>query len=474
MQSTSITEIHRLFHLQSQHENLMRLRKTTASERLQKIRRIKKALLLPDNIKKMTDALHADLRKSAAESEANELAPVLMAIRHLEDNLRKWMAPRKVGSPLALSGLSSHVRYESKGCVLVIAPWNYPFQLVLMPLLHALAAGNAVIVKPSEFVPATSKFLFELLKGLFDEREVAFVFGDAEVAKEVLNMPFHHIFFTGSPQVGKLVMQAASRHLTSVTLELGGKSPVFVHDSYDIAIAARKIAWAKTMNCGQTCIAPDYVLIPEGSTEHFVQAYERAIKDFYNPQGKGIDKSVDYSRLIHRKHFQRLKSLLETDIQAGAKVLSGGNMNENDLFIEPILVSNLQSSMGLMREEIFGPILPICTYRNITEAIAQVNELERPLSLYIFSNNNKITEQILVNTTSGGVAINELMVTSVNPALPFGGVNHSGMGRSNGQAGFVSFSNEKGIVRRRWGTFSPIFPPYKSWLVRMLRKISSW
>ncbi|MFZ9943017.1 MAG: aldehyde dehydrogenase family protein, partial [Bacteroidia bacterium] len=311
-------------------------------------------------------------------------------------------------------------------------------------------------------------------KGLFDEREVAFVFGDAEVAKEVLSMPFHHIFFTGSPQVGKSVMQAASRHLTSVTLELGGKSPVFVHDSFDIATAARKIAWAKTMNCGQTCIAPDYVLIPEGSTELFVQAYERAIKDFYNPQGKGIDKSVDYSRLIHRKHFQRLKSLLETDIQAGAKVLSGGNMNENDLFIEPILVSNMQSSMGLMREEIFGPILPICTYRNITAAIAQVNELERPLSLYIFSNNHKITEQILVNTTSGGVAINELMVTSVNPALPFGGVNHSGMGRSNGQSGFVSFSNEKGIVRRRWGTFSPIFPPYKPWLVRMLRKISSW
>ncbi|MFN9596315.1 MAG: aldehyde dehydrogenase family protein [Bacteroidota bacterium] len=474
IQRTPSEDIKRIFQLQSAHANLMRLRATTASERLRKVRAVKSYLLCKENIEMLCKALHADLRKSHSETEANELAPVLLVIKHIEDNLRKWVSDRKVETPLAMSGLSSHVRYESKGAVLVIAPWNYPFQLVLVPFLHAMVAGNAVMVKPSEYVPATSAFLESMFKELFDESEVAFAFGEADVAQEVLSLPFHHIFFTGSPSVGKLVMQAAAQNLTSVTLELGGKSPVIVHDSYDIRTAAKKIAWAKTMNCGQTCIAPDYVLLPEGSEKHFADAFAKAVAEFYNPDGKGVSSSSDYSRIINRKNLLRLKNLMEQDLEVGAHLLYGGAMDEDDLFIEPTLLGNMKPYMGLMQQEIFGPILPVCTYKRIDDALHTINSMERPLALYILSNDRKATRHVLSNTTSGGVGINELMVTSVNPALPFGGVNHSGIGRSNGLAGFISFSNERGVVRRSWGTFAPIYPPYKPWLISLLRKLTGF
>jgi aldehyde dehydrogenase (NAD+) len=474
MQSTTISEINRLFELQSKQENLLKLRSTSCAERLEKIRKVKRYLLKKEHINQLTGALHSDLRKPAAESEANEWSPVMLAITHMEDNLRKWMRNRSVDSPVVMSGLSSSIRYESKGAVLILAPWNYPFQIVLIPLLHAIAAGNAAIVKPSEFAPATSKYLHEMISGMFPEEEVAFVFGEADTANALLELPFHHIFFTGSPSIGKRVMAAASKHLTSVTLELGGKSPVIIYDSFSIRSAARKIAWAKTMNCGQTCIAPDYVLLPKGTRDEFVRCFQESIQWFFNRDGKGVAASADYPRIINNKHHSRIKSLVDQSIEQGAQLLCGGQMDASDNFIEPIILGNVSPQMLVMREEIFGPVLPLMEYDSLDNALAQVNSLQRPLALYIFSHNSSVTRKILQNTTSGGVGINELMVTSVNPALPFGGVNHSGMGRSNGEAGFIAFSNERGIVVRRWGNFSLLYPPYKSWVISWMKRLVRW
>ncbi|MFM7078487.1 MAG: aldehyde dehydrogenase family protein [Bacteroidota bacterium] len=474
MPTTNTNDINRIFKLQSATDNLMRLRSTTAAERLAKVRKVKQFLLKQENIKRLTDALHSDLRKPAVESEANEWSPVMLSIVHIEENLRKWMREKPVDTPLAMSGLSSRIKYESKGAVLILAPWNYPFQIVLVPLLHAITAGNAAIVKPSEFAPATADFLHEMLSGMFPENEVAFVFGEAEAATALLELPFHHIFFTGSPAIGKKVMAAASKHLTSVTLELGGKSPVIVHDSYDMVTAARKIAWAKTMNCGQTCIAPDYVMLPKASRNAFVAAYQSAINEFFNSDGKGVAASMYYPRIINVRQFARIKSLIDQAVGAGAEVLCGGETDENDKFIAPTVLGNVNQEMNIMREEIFGPVLPVMEYDSIDDAINQVNALERPLAMYVLSKNSKVTNRILQHTTSGGVGINELMVTSVNPALPFGGVNHSGMGRANGEAGFIAFSNERGIVVRHWGTFSLLYPPYKNWVISWMKRLVRW
>jgi aldehyde dehydrogenase (NAD+) len=357
---------------------------------------------------------------------------------------------------------------------LIFAPWNYPFQIVLVPLLHAITAGNAAIVKPSEFAPATAAFLHEMLSEMFPENEVAFVFGESDAATALLELPFHHIFFTGSPAIGKKVMAAAAKHLTSVTLELGGKSPVIIHESYDIETAARKIAWAKTMNCGQTCIAPDYVMLPKASRNAFVMAYQSAINDFFNRDGKGIASSTYYARIINVRQFARIKSLVDQAVDAGAEILCGGEMDENDKFIAPTILGNVNHDMGIMRDEIFGPVLPVMEYESIDDAIKQVNTLERPLAMYVLSKNSKVTNRILQHTTSGGVGVNELMVTSVNPSLPFGGVNHSGIGRANGEAGFVAFSNERGVVLRSWGTFSLLFPPYRNWVINWMKRLVRW
>lgn len=474
MQPNSISEIHRLFKLQSATDNLMRLRNTSASERLAKVRQVKQYLLKKENIHRLTEALHADLRKSTAESEANEWSPVMLSIVHMEEHLRKWMREKPVDTPLAMSGLSSRIKYESKGAVLILAPWNYPFQIVLVPLLHAITAGNAAIVKPSEFAPATAAFLHEMLSGMFLENEVAFVFGEAEAATALLDLPFHHIFFTGSPAIGKKVMAAAAKHLTSVTLELGGKSPVIIHESYDIATAARKIAWAKTMNCGQTCIAPDYVMLPKASRNAFVTAYQSAINEFFNSDGKGVASSTYYPRIINDRQFDRIKSLIDQAVDSGAEILCGGEIDRNDKFITPTVLGNVNQEMNIMREEIFGPVLPVMEYDSVDDAIQQVNRLERPLAMYVLCNSQRVINKILLNTTSGGVGINELMVTSVNPSLPFGGVNHSGIGRANGEAGFIAFSNERGIVMRRWGTFSLLYPPYKNWVINLMKWLVRW
>ncbi len=467
-------EARRVFELQHAPDNLQRMKNTTAKERIERIRRIDRYLNDPTKKQLWMDALHADLRKSREEAIATELATIQVCMRHIYDELGDWMRDRPVSGPLAMLGMSSWVRHEPKGHVMVISPWNYPLQLAVNPLIHAIAAGNVVLLKPSEIAAATSGFLKTMMDELFDEREVAVVEGDVPTTTELLSLPFHHIFFTGSPKVGKIVMRAASEHLTSVTLELGGKSPVIVDETANVKDAAEKVAWGKCINAGQTCIAPDYALVVESKVEAFAAAFEKAVQQMYNRSGEGIAQSSDYCRIIDDRNYDRVKSLIDDAVQNGASLRVSGDMDASDRLIAPHLLLDVSPDMRIMDEEIFGPVLPVLPVENLDAAIEIIIQGEKPLALYIMSKSKKNIGDILRQTTSGGVGINEVMVTSINPNLPFGGVNHSGIGKSNGHYGFVEFSNERGVVKRKYLDFKMIYPPYKPALANLLGKLSRW
>jgi aldehyde dehydrogenase (NAD+) len=466
----STEEVQRIYTLQHADENLQRIKNTSASERIAKIKKLEKYILDSENQKNLAQALWIDLRKSESEMLSTEIAPVLTAMQHVKRNISSWMQDERVDSPLALAGIYSHIRYEAKGHVLIIAPWNYPFQLVLNPLIHAIAAGNVILIKPSEIASRTALFLEKMIKDIFPENEIALVQGDVPVTSELLKLNFHHIFFTGSPAVGKIVMKAAAEHLTSVTLELGGKSPVIVDDTVNIKKIATRIAWAKTVNNGQICIAPDYLLIHESKKEDFIRYFKETIQQFFNPESKGIQQSNDYGRIIDEKNFKRLERIVNESVSMGAKILLGGEMDENDKFISPILLDDVSYEMPVMQEELFGPILPIITFKDMAEVPKLINRLEKPLALYIASSKNRNIEYILQHTSAGGTVINDFLVTPVNPHLPFGGVNNSGIGKSNGRHGFIEFSNERGVMRRRWMNFRILYPPFNIKWIRILLK----
>jgi aldehyde dehydrogenase (NAD+) len=463
-------EVHRIYALQNTAENLQRLKNSSANERLDKVRKIEKFILSEDSQKKLADALWKDLRKSESEMLSTEIAPVLTAIQHVKSETKSWMRDKSVDAPLALAGIYSHIRYEPKGHVLIIAPWNYPFQLVLNPLIHAIVAGNAILIKPSEIASNTAFFIQEMISTLFDEKEIAVVQGDVPTTSELLKLPFNHIFFTGSPAVGKIVMRAAAEHLTSVTLELGGKSPVIVDDSVNVKKMAMRIAWAKTVNNGQICIAPDYLLIHESKKEEFIVGFKETIQKFFNPTAECIQNSPDYGRIIDEKNFLRLKRMVHDSVAQGAKILLGGEMIQDEKFIAPILMDNVTENMPIMQEEIFGPILPILTFKDLKEVPQFIQKFHKPLAMYICSSSSKNIEYLLQNTSAGGTVINDFLTTPVNPHLPFGGVNNSGIGKSNGFHGFVEFSNERGVMRRRWMNFRILYPPFKLSWVKLLLK----
>ena len=401
---------------------------------------------------------------------ATEILPILTILVHIKRQLKSWMRPQRVGAPMAMLGISSYIRYEPKGQVLLIAPWNYPFQLAINPLLHAIAAGNVCIVKPSEISAATSSFIKNMVEDLFNENEVAVIEGDVPVSQALLDKPFHHIFFTGSPAVGKIVMKAASKHLTSVTLELGGKSPCIIDETANVGVAAERIAWGKLLNNGQTCIAPDYVLVHESKKEAFLNAYQAWVEKSYNSDQKGIKASPYYTRIINEKNFHRVKSLIDDAVDKGAQLIGSGETDADDKFIAPCLLDQVTTEMTVMQEEIFGPVLPVVTYRDLSEVPAFIQQLPKPLALYIMSKSRKNQEYLLNNTTAGGTAINELMITTLNPELPFGGVNNSGIGKSNGKHSFVEFSNERGVLKRRFLDFKMLFPPYKTTIFEWMTK----
>lgn len=453
-------EVKRVFALQQ--ANRQKLKNTTAQERIQKLKQLKGFIL--GRREGLQEALHRDFRKPAADADLTEIFPVLSAISHITRSLKKWMKPHRVSTPLNMAFTSGKTIYEPKGCALIIAPWNYPFQLTFDPLVYAIAAGCPVILKPSEMTPHTSTFMKQMISDFFDESEVALFEGDAQVAQALLKQPFDHIFFTGSPMLGKIIMKAASEHLTSVTLELGGKSPAIVDENVNLQDAAEKIIWGKFINCGQTCIAPDYVLAHKKVKKELIVEMKKALQKLYAGENQDLsfDKSPDYARIVNQRHFTRVKNLLDDALEKGAKIEEGGKSIAEENYLAPTLLSNISEEMLVSEEEIFGPILPVIAVKDLQEAVDYVAQKPKPLALYVFSNNKSQQDFVIENSTAGGTSVNDTLVHIANPELPFGGVNNSGIGKTHGHYGFLAFSNERAVLKQRvgWTIFKTLYPPY--------------
>ncbi|HYC60979.1 MAG TPA: aldehyde dehydrogenase family protein [Thermoanaerobaculia bacterium] len=453
--SPALSEIERIYELQQR--NRAAVAATTAAQRIEKLRRFERLML--ERRDEIRAAMWDDYRKPAAEVDLSEIYPVVSEARHAVRHLRRWMKPKRVSTRLALLGSRSSIVYEPKGVVLIIAPWNFPFNLTLGPLVSAIAAGNCVMVKPSEMTAASTACIRRIVEESFDENEVAVIEGDAPVAEELLRRKFDHIFFTGSPAVGKIVMKAAAEHLTSVTLELGGKSPAIVDATANVGEAAKKIAWGKFFNSGQVCIAPDYALVHESVSDEFLDKLRVAV-DAMGDASRGV--------LVNERHAGRVKRLIDQAIAQGAHVALGGSVDGRA--IQATVLTDVSPDAAVMREEIFGPVLPVLTYRKLEDAFAVIEDREHPLVLYIFSRDRKVARDILRRTRAGGTAINHTMIHFYELDLPFGGVGHSGVGRSHGFAGFEAFSNPRGVLDQRlpFSAIELLFPPYKGKLKEFL------
>ncbi|GHF76823.1 aldehyde dehydrogenase family protein [Deinococcus ficus] len=445
-----------------------RAAQTTAAQRQVILRRLYDALRA--HRVPLAQALAADLGKSRAEAEITEIHPVLEELQHMIRRLPRWMAPRRVASTLALTGSTSEIRAQARGVTLILSPWNYPVNLALAPLAASLAAGNTVILKPSEKAPNVARALRALLESAFEPHLVAVVEGDAAVAQALTALPFDHIFFTGSTAVGCRVMEAAARNLTSVTLELGGKSPAIVHGSADMALTAERLAWGKLLNAGQTCVAPDYVLIPGAWRDELVVRLDRVIARRFG-DGAWLRAGPDYGRLVDAASVERLRALTEGSVAQGARVALGGEFDPAGRFVSPTVVVDVTPDMPLMQEELFGPVLPVLTYRTLDEALDLVRRLDAPLALYLFAQDPCVTERVKRETTSGGMVVNGTVLHLTNPHLPFGGVGPSGMGAYHGHHGFRTFSHERAVLHE--GKFSAAgftYPPYG----RPLPRLAAW
>ncbi|MCF6179208.1 MAG: aldehyde dehydrogenase [Geopsychrobacter sp.] len=410
-------------------------------------------------------ALHQDLKKPACEAYATEVGMVRAELSHALKKLGTWARPRRVRTPLAQFPASSYLYQDPYGVALIVAPWNYPFNLALAPLIGAVAAGNCVVLKPSELASATSTLLARLLGEAFPEHYLAVIEGGIEVNQALLEESFDKIFFTGSVGVGRLVMAAAARNLTPVTLELGGKSPCIVERDANLDLAARRIVWGKFLNAGQTCVAPDYILVHEEIKDDLVRRMVQQIAQFY---GADPAQSPDYPRIVNRRHFDRLQALLQK-----GQIVTGGTAVREDLYLAPTLIEAVDWQDPLMQEEIFGPILPVISFATLDEALQIVEGQPRPLALYLFSNNRKVQRRIMAEVSFGGGCINDTILHLANPNLPFGGVGTSGMGSYHGQASFTAFSHQKSVLKKALWLDIPLrYAPYAGklkWLKLFLR-----
>ena len=460
--------IQEIFNLQKTYS--FHLRTTGACERKDKLRKLKS--VVESNEPAIFEALEKDLGKSEFEAALSELYIVYSEIDFALKHLESWMKPKKVGAPLSNLLSKNRIYYEPKGVCLIMAPWNYPFQLLISPLISAIAAGNCVMLKPSEVSTHTSAMVTKIINENFETREIACLEGDESVAQELLSLPFDHIFFTGSTQVGKLVMAAAAKNLSSVTLELGGKSPVIIDGEVNLEKAVEKIIWGKFINAGQTCIAPDYVLIRAEQQERFLELSRIALRKMYYRDGSLDEHS--YGKIISGRHFSRLTGMINEAVKEGSEIAFGGGSEEEQRLIEPTLVANVSSGSCLMQEEIFGPVLPVITYRTLDEAIRLMNDRPKPLALYIFSGDDRSVDQIIRQTPAGGTTVNDIAIHFANSALPFGGTGASGMGSSHGIFGFKAFSHERGVTFQSAIDFNRFaYPPYseKKGLMKWLKKV---
>lgn len=467
MKIANAEELKALFDAQG--ERRWQVASTGPAVRKAKLRQLREAIA--ERQEELYAALRKDFRKSEAEGWLTEVYTSAAEINHTIRHLGSWMKDRRVAGDITLPFSASCLRHEPKGRVLIMAPWNYPFQLLIAPLASAIAAGNVVVAKPSNKTPATSAFIASLIEGVFPREEIAVVEGaGSAIGDALLELPFDHVFFTGSPRIGARVAEAAARVHAGVTLELGGKSPAILLSGTDVQDAAAKLAWGKCLNAGQTCIAPDYLFCPRGSETAFAAAAKRAVEKFYGKDEEARRASPDFPRIVDTAACERLRKLSEDAVERGAKLEFGGVFDAEERYAAPTLLTGVSADMAIMAEEIFGPILPVLSYDSIDEVIAFVNARPKPLALYVFSADKRAADAVLDRTTSGSACVNNLIVQITNPNVPFGGVGMSGTGNYHGRYGFRAFSHERNVLRHGPLNLASFFyPPYRGALQKLMR-----
>ena len=442
------------------------LRNSDFKQRIVKIKKIKNWIYL--NEAKIRSALSKDLSRPELETNITEILTTVDMANDIIKNLKKWMAPKSIPSSLSVITSKSSIEYYPKGTVLIISPWNFPFQLCIAPLLYSIAAGNTAIIKPSEMTPATSNLVYEMVNELFEEKEVCVIEGAVEESQQLLELPFNHIFFTGSTLIGKKVVQASSKYLSSFTLELGGKSPVIIDKGFDSKKVINRLITTKFMNMGQTCIAPDYLVVHDDDYDNFLNQLINTLNVTYGKNFNDQLNSKSLGRIVNDKHLNRLVDLLEN---YKSKILYGGDYSKDDLFVAPTIIDASLNEKEPLEQEIFGPIIPIVRYSSEQELEKIISNINTPLALYIFSSNKKFISKIKNNTSSGGLCINDMAAHFLNFNLPFGGVMSSGSGRYHGFSGFKEFSNQRSILHQsRINLLSIIGPPYTD----KINKLVEW
>lgn len=437
------SELQRVFDLQR--ANQWNVKRTCAALRREKLERLKATVVA--RAQDIVDAVRRDTRKPEAEVQHVEVQNLIGNIQRNIDNVERWMEPIDVAPSLNPADRAQIVM-EARGVCLILGPWNFPLGLTFGPLAAAIAAGNCCIVKLTDLCPATAKVAGEIIRDTFEENEVALFEGDVSVATALLDLPFNHIFFTGSTRVGRLVMAAAARHLSSVTLELGGKSPVIVDSDANIELVAQHLAAAKQLNAGQACICPDYVFVPTGKIGLLIEKFGEAVASRTDTESKQIPKE-NIAQIVNQQNFDRVKSLVDDATAKGATIAYGGNLDATDFTIYPTMLVGVTPDMTILQDEIFAPVLPVVTYENLDDVIRHIADRDKPLALYIFSGNEANIEKILQGTSSGGVTVNGFFSHYLENNLPFGGVNQSGLGSYHGQFGFKAFSHERAIYTHR-------------------------
>jgi len=446
---------------------------TAARTRIGKLRSMSRWILA--HRQDIRDALMADFRKPEAETDISDIKPVLAEIDHAAEHLHNWMRDKPVPSGLLMLGTSGHVSHEPKGVALILAPWNFPFMLTMGPLVSAIAAGCCAVIKPSEMTPHTAALMGKMIAELFRPEEIALVQGDYTVAESLLTLPFDHIFFTGSPEVGKKVMAAAAVNLTSVTLELGGMNPVIVDETADLRDAADKLIWGKFINCGQSCMSTNVIWAHRSIQEALIDALKVAFGRLYGDIEKA-QTNPDLARPVNDRHFARLRALLEGSLSAGAKVVLGGGSDASERYLAPTILRDVPLHAPVMQEEIFGPILPIVAYDTVEDVIAHINANPKPLAINIFTQKDRNADYIIARTSAGTTCINDTTLQFIHPNLPFGGVNTSGIGKAHGHYGFMAFTNERAVVKQRTGITSAklLYPPYKQVVQQTIDLVTKW
>ncbi len=466
-----------LARFRAQQAHQWQLRQRPVTERVRRLKELKRAIIA--HREEILDAMQADFRKNRSEAELSEIQLVFTELNEAIAHTVVWARSVTVPTPMHLFGTRSEIRYQPRGVVLIMAAWNYPFALIFAPLVAAVAAGNCVMMRPSEKVPNTSRVSGKIVAEVFEPEEAVLIEGDQACAAALLDLPFDHVFFTGSSPVGKKIMAAAANHLSSVTLELGGKSPVIVDETADISHAARCIVWGKFVNAGQTCVAPDYAFVHASKARTFFEEARGALAASYGATDGDRQSSEDYCRMIDDLNTHRVRRLLEEALAAGARIEAGGQVDPSDRYIAPTILSGVRSESPLMQAEIFGPVLPVLTYESRDEIYHFLRSRPKPLALYIFSRAQRNIKELLGNTSAGGTVVNNCLMHLLNPKLPFGGVGESGFGSYHGRFGFKAFSHERAVLVQGWPRLSHLFyPPYarlkSGWLgsvVKLARRL---